>query len=166
MSTHIQPPGEHAEEGSARGPGRRVSTGHETSDINIRGVLGFGVGLLIAGVAIHVLVLLLFTVLSSSESRRGAQPQFPLAAGQENRLPPEPRLQTNPRQDLRDLRSQEETILHNYGWVDRNAGIVRIPIDRAMRLTVERELAALPGKGEGGKGEGGKGEGGKGEGRR
>ena len=69
-------------------------------------------------------------------------PEFPLAAEQENRLPPEPRLQTNPRQDLRDLRSAEEAVLTGYGWVDKKAGIARIPIDEAMKLTVERGLPA------------------------
>jgi hypothetical protein len=69
-------------------------------------------------------------------------PQFPLAVGQENRLPPEPRLQTNPRQDLLDLRAAEETTLTTYGWVDKNAGIARIPIDEAMKRVVEKGLPA------------------------
>ncbi len=63
-----------------------------------------------------------------------------MAAGQENRLPPEPRLQTNPREDLRDLRAQEDAILNSYGWVDRAAGSVHIPIDRAMEIVLERGI--------------------------
>jgi|SRR5712692_2793692 len=113
--------------------------GHETSDVNIRAILGFGIGLLVAGVLVHVMVLLLFKFFAASESRH-VRPEFPLAAGQENRLPPEPRLQTNPRQDLRDLRAREDAILGSYGWVDRNAGVVRIPIERAMQVTVQRGL--------------------------
>ena len=31
-------------------------------------------------------------------------------------------------------------MLHSYGWVDQQAGIVRIPIDRAMTLLTERGL--------------------------
>ena len=57
-------------------------------------------------------------------------------------MPPEPRLQTNPRQDLRDLRAARRRVLKSYGWVDKNAGVVRIPIDEAMKLTVERGLPA------------------------
>ena len=71
-------------------------------------------------------------------------PLYPLAAEQGVRVPPEPRLQINPRQDLKDLRAAEDEILHGYGWVDRNAGIVRIPIDDAMRLTLERGLPSRP----------------------
>jgi len=114
---------------------------HETSDINIRGVLGFALGLLAAGIFIHVGVWLLFLYFSG----RSAIPtdiRYPLAKGQESRLPPEPRLQTNPRQDLRDLRAHEDQVLTTYGWVDKSAGIVRIPIEDAMKLVVQRGLPA------------------------
>ena len=96
------------------------------------------------GVAIYFVVWLLFALFAAREARR-VMPEFPLAAGQESRLPPEPRLQTNPRQDLRDLRSAEDTVLTSYGWVDKNAGIARIPIREAMKLTVKR---GLPARGE------------------
>jgi hypothetical protein len=112
---------------------------HETSDINIRGVFAFGVGLIIAAFFIHFGVWLLFLFLNGREAQKTA-PEYPLAVGQENRLPPEPRLQTNPREDLRRLREDENAILNNYGWVDKNAGVVRIPIEKAMKLTVERGL--------------------------
>jgi hypothetical protein len=39
-----------------------------------------------------------------------------------------------------DFRRQEDAVLSGYGWVDKNAGTVRIPIEEAMRLTVERGL--------------------------
>ena len=114
---------------------------HETTDVDIRGIFGFGLGLLATGIAVHVFVWLLFVSFSAREARR-VMPEFPLAAGEESRLPPEPRLQTHPRQDLRDLRSAEDTALAGYGWVDKNAGVARIPIGEAMRLTVERSLPA------------------------
>ena len=37
-------------------------------------------------------------------------------------------------------------MLDSYGWVDKNAGVVRIPIDEAMKLTLERGLPARPGR--------------------
>jgi hypothetical protein len=55
-------------------------------------------------------------------------------------VPPEPRLQTNPREDLRQFREQEDAILNSYGWVDRPAGVVRIPIEDAMKLMLRRGL--------------------------
>jgi hypothetical protein len=61
-------------------------------------------------------------------------------------LPPEPRLQDHPREDLATLRAQEDADPHSYGWVDRNAGVVRIPIEQAMKLTLERGLACATGR--------------------
>jgi hypothetical protein len=114
---------------------------HEESDVNIRAIFGFGIGLAVAGVVISFFVWLLFQYFEARESRK-VTPEFPLAAQQENRLPPEPRLQTNPRADLADLRAQEENVLETYGWVDKNASVVRIPIEEAMKLTVQRGLPA------------------------
>ncbi len=55
-------------------------------------------------------------------------------------LYPEPRLQVAPAADLGALRAHEESILHSYGWVDRPAGVVRIPIERSMELLLQRGL--------------------------
>ena len=112
---------------------------HETSDANVKGVFAFGLGLMIAGAIILFLVWLLFGYFASREAGSGAR-EFPLAAEQQNRLPPEPRLQTNPKQDLIDLRASEDAVLNTYGWVDKAGGVVRIPISEAMRLTVQRGL--------------------------
>jgi hypothetical protein len=112
---------------------------HEESDVDIRAVLGFGGALIVVAFLINLIVFVLFRYFDSREARR-VTPQYPLAVAQGIRVPPEPRLQTNPRQDLADLRAKEAETLASYGWVDRNAGIVRIPIDEAIRLTLERGL--------------------------
>ena len=114
---------------------------HEESDVNIRAILGFGAGLIVVAAVVHLLIYVLFGYFNS---RDGVQPpaEYPLAAAQGQREPPEPRLQTNPRQDLADLRAKEDELLDSYGWVDKNAGVVRIPIDTAMKLTLERGLPA------------------------
>jgi len=114
---------------------------HEHSDVNIRAILGFGAALAVIAAVVHLLVYVLFGYFDSRESVR-KRATYPLAAEQAGRVPPEPRLQTNPRQDLADLRAKEDDTLTTYGWVDRNAGIVRIPIDEAMKLTLERGLPA------------------------
>jgi len=53
---------------------------------------------------------------------------------------PEPRLQIKSGVDLNTLRAEEERELSSYGWVNRSAGVVRIPIDRAMDLIMQRGL--------------------------
>jgi len=109
---------------------------HEQSDVNVRALFGFGLGLVGAALVIHLGVWLVFRAFDARESASG--PLRALAA--EQTLPPEPRLQVTPRQDLKDLRAQEDEILNSYRWVDKNAGVVRIPIGEAMRLTVQRGL--------------------------
>ena len=114
---------------------------HEQSDVNIRAIVGFGAGLIVTAVVVYVLIFVLFRYFDRRESAK-VPAEYPLAAAQGQREPPEPRLQTDPRQDLADLRAKEDELLRTYGWVDRNAGVVRIPIDTAMKLTLQRGLPA------------------------
>jgi hypothetical protein len=53
---------------------------------------------------------------------------------------PEPQLETNERTELNNIRLHEEETLSTYDYVDKSAGTVRIPIDRAMDLLVQRGL--------------------------
>ena len=114
---------------------------HEESDVDFRGIMTFATGLV--GVAL-VVYAIIFGIFRFFEARDGVTvaAEYPLAAAQGHRVPPEPRLQTDPRQDLADLRANEDELLRTYGWVDKNAGVIRIPIDAAMKLTLERGLPA------------------------
>jgi hypothetical protein len=116
---------------------------HEHSDVNIRAILGFGAALIVVAAVVHLLIYVLFGYFSGREGAT-VPAEYPLAAAQGQREPPEPRLQTDPRQDLADLRAREDEQLNSYGWVDKNTGIVRIPIDAAMKLTLERGLPSRP----------------------
>jgi hypothetical protein len=111
---------------------------HETSDVNIRAILIFGGALMVSVIVVGALMWVMFRYLSQREA--AVAPEYPLAVSQEPRLPPEPRLQTNPRGDLSELQGGEEETLKAYGWVDKNAGVVRIPIDEAMKIVVEKGL--------------------------
>jgi hypothetical protein len=43
---------------------------------------------------------------------------------------------------LKNYRDSQWEQLETYGWVDKEGGVVRIPIERAMDLVLERGLAA------------------------
>jgi hypothetical protein len=119
---------------------------HQEDALDFGAVIKTGVGLVVVTLISYGIVLGVYAGLERFNADSGER-RYPLAAGQENRLPPEPRLQTNPKQDLRDLRALEADTLDHYSWVDRNGGVVRIPIENAMRLTLERGLpsrAAAP----------------------
>jgi hypothetical protein len=53
---------------------------------------------------------------------------------------PPPYLQTREPLGLDRFREREEAILTTYGWVDKNNGVVRIPVDRAKELLLERGI--------------------------
>jgi hypothetical protein len=115
---------------------------YEQNDLSFRPIILFGVGL----IGITLLVLLSMSVFFTSLAARRAQQDPPLSplAQARPQHPPEPRLQIAPRLDLQHLRQAEDDILHSYGWVDRGAGIVRIPIEQAMDLLAARGLPARP----------------------
>ena len=53
---------------------------------------------------------------------------------------PEPQLEIDERTELNKVRLSEEDRLSTYDYIDKDAGTVRIPIDRAMDLLVQRGL--------------------------
>jgi hypothetical protein len=53
-------------------------------------------------------------------------------------MPPEPRLQPHPADEYQALRQHEDEVLNHYGWVDQKAGVVRLPIDKAMDILAKR----------------------------
>jgi hypothetical protein len=68
------------------------------------------------------------------EDTRHIAPEYPQSVF------PDPRLEVDERGQLNSIRLGEENTLHSYGWVDEKAGTVRIPIERAMDLLVQRRL--------------------------
>lgn len=60
------------------------------------------------------------------------------------RVPPSPHLQINPFADLAQQQARESRLLHSYGWTSADHSTARIPIDRAMALTVGQSLDAAP----------------------
>lgn len=114
------------------------AAGHELTDVSTRFISGFGVGFVAMVILTGLLIWGLFRFLADLQVRKDA-PAPPLAAAVPQK-PPEPRLQEAPARDLGKARAEEEAVLRSYGWVDRNSGIVHIPIERAMTLLLERGL--------------------------
>jgi hypothetical protein len=111
---------------------------HEKRDLNARYV-----GLFFAGLFI-LLVLSLLAMWGMfgffAEEQAESQPPPPPLAASRPKEPPAPRLQVNPPVDLKEIRQGEEEQLNSYGWVQKEAGVVHIPIARAKTLLLERGL--------------------------
>lgn len=109
---------------------------HEASDVNVKGILRFAVALAVAAMVIHVALYALLFYYDQRESRRAAPSVGPRQAEQA----PEPRLRVAPRTDLIEMRAAEDRLLQSYGWVDREKNLVRVPIERAMEIVLQRGL--------------------------
>jgi hypothetical protein len=121
-----------------------VAKGHETRDISTRVVVIFAVCLVVGAVIVQGLIWMVYAQFARVAARAYPQ-EYPLARVGAPRLPPEPRLQTRPREELLKMRAEEDRVLGSYGWVDARLGIVRIPIAQACAMTVEQGLPARAG---------------------
>ena len=118
-----------------------VGVGHEPNVVSARGVAGFLIGLAAGGLAVSIVVWGVFQLLKQ-DAKSEDRPLPPSVARQLARIPPAPRLEDRPLAPRAQLNAWENAILTSYGWVDPKAGTVRIPIDRAMDLLVQRGLPA------------------------
>jgi hypothetical protein len=136
--------GEHEQVEGAPGTG----IGHEHRDVRPQSIAIAAAGLAITTALTLILMMWLLGYFASRESRESAAGS-PLAGAYGRQVPPEPRLQTAPLRDLAALRAAENGVLDTYGWVDREAGIARIPVERAMALLAERAAVERRADGEG-----------------
>ena len=124
---------------------RSPRRGYETRDWHLRPILILGVVLIVLAVIGN---LVLFTAFSWWTNRQARVDPAPPPLALPDQTPPEPRLQLSPRRDWQTMMAEDNQLLNSYGWVDQQAGTVRIPIERAMDLVLERGLPARSGEGE------------------
>ena len=93
--------------------------------------------------AASLVALTIFTLLAMGWLLRIFSPpraKTPPIASEPELLQPGPRLQVSPARELSEMRAMEDLQLHSYRWVDAEAGIASIPIERAMELIAKRGL--------------------------
>jgi hypothetical protein len=129
-------------------------THHEKSDVNVRALLwAMGIFVIFAAIS-HFVLLGMFKYFAEMARNSTAAPLTSVARPPDASIPQQPRLQpfpnrdprgtmippnvTTPIVDMEEMRATEEQTLHSPGWVDRQKGIVRLPIDVAKQLAVQR----------------------------
>lgn len=120
-----------------------VKAGHEEDAVRTRLLYGAAI-VFIALAALGMIAVAILRPLMVKSQESEYPPANPLAASYGRSEPPAPRLQVDPALDIFEHRKAEQQVLSSYGWVDRKAGVVRIPIERAMSLLVERGIAPVP----------------------
>jgi len=124
--------------------------GHEESDASIPGIALTAAGLAVTVALVYLLVSGIFWYLADHPLST-PQPN-PMAETEQQQFPPQPRIEVHPTIEVQELRSDEDKILSTYGWTDKEKGVVRVPIDRAMELQLERGFpTSAPVKPSGGK---------------
>jgi hypothetical protein len=113
----------------------------ERTDVDATALLKFAFWLVVATVAVVLLLWRLYFVFVAQEAARQPAPPV-MQADPAAMAPAGPSLQPLPALDLARFRAEEDLALGTYGWVDKDKGVVRIPIERAMRLLAERGLPA------------------------
>jgi hypothetical protein len=138
-------------------PKHEVTSGHggfEHQDLSPGGILYFLLALGIATVLCMFGLRGLYVFLDHREkiSQPAVNPLVTnvpedtrhVAPGYPQQTFPSPKLEEDERGQLNGIRLNEEKTLYSYGWVDEKAGTVRIPIERAMDLIVQRGLPVRP----------------------
>jgi hypothetical protein len=124
-------------------PGGPPTRGYEITDVRVRGIVVFLIGLAALAVATHFGLEAYhgrLERLASERDRAAIESLGPAARPGEAERPAGPLLQSNPVRALAEQRAHEERLLSTYGWVNRDLGIARIPIDRAMEIVARRGL--------------------------
>ncbi len=118
-------------------PETAENPGHERKDVDVIALVLIAVLVLFIG----AMAILSCWALMHLFNRRYAQEQTrPPAVSAEQGKFPAPQLLQQSGVDYAGYLKQEKTDLNSYGWLDRPAGKVLIPINRAMQLLVERGL--------------------------
>jgi hypothetical protein len=146
---------------------RNVDVAHEMSDVNIRGILTFMIGLTVMTIVVYLLMWGMFRVMFAQEDRKETKdsPPSPMAMRGNERLPAEPRLQSapgfaealekeagqkptsgsstprDPLWEIKVLREYWQTTLEK-GATDQGGKAVGIPIDEAKKQLLSQGLPA------------------------
>ena len=124
----------------------RPNPGFETTDADPRPLVVFLVGLVaLIGVSLLASSWLedLFAGSGETATSHPMEEARPTPTG--------PLLQATPGDEAREVARQERELLASYGWIDRENGLVRVPIDVAIERVLARGLPwrEAPGAGEG-----------------
>ena len=132
-------------------------THHEKTDVNVRVIIWFAVAFVVFAFVTHAVLYGMYKQFVKMERKSSAavpvltevqrpedasvpknQPllqPFPMKTAKGEAIAP---TSNTPVTDLVDMRRREDAALNSYGWVDKQHGVVRIPIAEAKKLALQR----------------------------
>jgi hypothetical protein len=113
--------------------------GHEENTVELKPIIIFAVVMVVVTIFSFAAMGFLLDFLRLNQQKT----DVPLSSlANPNQMPPAPRLQVSPAQDLKQMRQTVDAVVNSYHWIDKDAGIVSIPIDRAIQILAEKGLPA------------------------
>jgi len=127
-------------------------THHEKSDVNVRALAWAVVIFIIFAAFTHLLLYTQFRLYARHFRNEASQPLTMMAPP--STVPAMPRLQpfasntlppnaNTPVTDMEEMRAASDKSLNTPGWVDKQKGVVRLPINVAKQLVVQRGLPVV-----------------------
>ena len=129
-------------------------THHEKSDVNVRALFAFGIAFVIFAAISHFVLLVMYKQFVKIENKHQNVPLTMMQRPESMTVPQTPRLQPFPTKisktetiapitntpvtDMVEMREAQEKALNSYGYVDRQKGVVHIPIEEAKKQALQR----------------------------
>jgi len=123
---------DHAHDNHA--PDNHTGEGHETKEVSVPFVFASLSALIIGAFLASLLAVGIFQFFKNTYHPDQA------AAASQQVIPPAPRIDPRPSEEIQSIRSREDHILNSYAVIDKQQGIVRVPIDRAIDMLVQKGL--------------------------
>ena len=120
---------------------RTPEQNYEHSDASVGGVIKAGAWLALLLAVVFLGMRWTFNQMSEMAPMGTAAAPFT----DSRQMPPAPLLQVDPQKEIHDYCAAQAASLNSYAWRDSKAGIVQIPVDRAIELMVEHPLPAREG---------------------
>lgn len=124
--------------------GQHSQVAWERRDVDVFQISAFGIGLLLSCLVVVFAMWAAFNFMFKYEDDKNKGSATELMRKERPQLPPEPRLQGNPAEEIKSLKADEETILTSYGWLDPAKGTIRIPVSLAIDMVAKKGLPSKP----------------------
>lgn len=108
--------------------------GHETSEVSVRTIVVSLIVLLIGAIFACLITVGIFQYFHSTNKVAQIEKET------KQQIPPEPRVEEHPWEQIVNIRARENHVLSSYAWVDQKNGVVRIPIDKAIDKLAQQGL--------------------------
>jgi mono/diheme cytochrome c family protein len=117
-------------------PEGNIPPRYEASFLNIWTIILALVGLGVVVVLVHLLAAALFGIFAVTDAN--PQPPSPFVSEAEGLTPLEIERRIEAQNEQRRLYATQEANLSRFGWLNREGGVVGIPVEEAMRIVAEQ----------------------------